>query len=316
MNRDYDIAYGVLLMQPISRQRQLVEEEGRVHAVKRGRLGWLHFENLPFLAEVLRFSLRAAFLRSRGRRNAEAVMIEEVEINVASLPAEFDGTRILFLTDIHVDCLEGIEERILEAIGGLEYDLCILGGDYSFKMDRGYDTECAQKMEELARELVDRSSVYGVLGNHDRYQMAETLSAAGVRMLVNDSVAITKGDSRLHLVGIDDSHYFGANDLEAAQSLVRDGECRIVISHSPEPYRQIAEAGGNLQLSGHTHGGQVCLPGGIAIVTSTSVPYRIVKGLWSWDGMAGYTSRGIGASRVAVRFFCPPEVTVITLRNV
>lgn len=300
-------------MKPISKQRQLVEEEGRVHAVKRGRLGWLHFENLPFLAKVFRFSLRAAFLRSRGRRNAEAIMVEEVEIKLENLPAEFEGTRILFLTDIHIDSLEGIGRRILEAAGGLEYDLCILGGDYSFKMDRGHETECARQIEELARGLAERGPVYGVLGNHDRYRIAETLSAAGVRMLINDSVAITKGDSRLHLVGIDDSHYFGADDLELAQRAIRDGECRIVISHSPEPYRRIARAGGHLQLSGHTHGGQVCLPGGIAVVTSSSVPYRIVKGRWSWKGMSGYTSRGAGVSGVAVRFFCRPEMTVITL---
>ena len=300
-------------MRPISKQRQLIEQEGRYHAIKRGVMGFLHFENFPFLVKVFHKSLLFASLYETGHKNAGRLKVEKVQIELKSLPADFDGTQILLLTDIHVDALEGIVSRVMEISSNLNYDFCVLGGDYSFKLDGGHGTECARKMDVLARRLVERSPVYGVLGNHDRYKMAETLSNAGVHMLINDSTTITRGDSRIHIAGIDDSHYYGADDIELAQSAITDGEFRIVVAHSPEPFRQIAASGAHLQLSGHTHGGQVCLPGGRAVVTSSSVPYRVVKGRWSHAGMQGYTSRGVGASGVPVRFFCRPEITVITL---
>jgi hypothetical protein len=300
-------------MRPISRKRQLIEQEGRLHAIRRGVLGFLHFENFPFLVKIFHKSLLITSLYEKGRKNAGRLKVEKVQIDVKSLPAEFNGTRILLLTDIHVDAIEGIVSRITDISSELEYDFCILGGDYSFGLDDGHGTECAHKMNVLAQRLVAKSPVYGVLGNHDRYKMAETLSNAGVHMLVNESTAISKGNSCIHLVGVDDSHYYEADDIELAHSAVADGEFRIVVAHSPEPFRRIAASGANLQLSGHTHGGQVCLPGGRAVVTSSSIPYRVVKGRWSHHGMQGYTSRGVGASGVPVRFFCRPEITLITL---
>jgi hypothetical protein len=96
---------------------------------------------------------------------------------------------------------------------------------------------------------------------------------------------------------------------------VEDGAFRIVVCHSPEMYEMAAGAGCSLYLGGHTHGGQVCLPGGVAIVTCATIPRRMLKGRWRWGDMAGYTSRGSGASGVAVRFFCRPEITVVTLRR-
>ncbi len=88
-----------------------------------------------------------------------------------------------------------------------------------------------------------------------------------------------------------------------------------MVCHSPERYLEAADSGYSLYLSGHTHGGQVCLPGGVALVTSATVPRRLVKGRWKYREMRGYTSRGVGTSGIAVRYFCPPEMTVVTLRH-
>ncbi len=95
--------------------------------------------------------------------------------------------------------------------------------------------------------------------------------------------------------------------------LDEDGAFGIMISHSAEGYKAAAAAGYSLYLAGHSHGGQVCLPGGVEVVTAATVPRHFLTGSWEYDGMAGYTSRGVGASGVAVRFFCRPEITVITL---
>ena len=301
-------------MRSISNQRKLVEEEGRKHAVKRGRRGLLHFENMPVLVKILRFFLLAAFIKSIGIRNALDIKATETEIALADLPAGFDNTRILLLTDFHIDGMAGLAEKILQAANEIEYDFCILGGDYSFATGTDNGDSC-REMKALAAELTAKSRVFGVLGNHDRYSMAKVLCDCGVEMLVNESVCLERDGDKIYLAGIDDCHYYGSDDIALAGSGIGDGAFKIMVSHTPEKFRNIHRAGYSLQLGGHTHGGQVCLPVGAALVTGATIPRKLVKGLWHYKAMAGYTSRGTGTSGLAVRYFCPPEASIITLKK-
>ena len=116
-------------------------------------------------------------------------------------------------------------------------------------------------------------------------------------------------------VGIDDAHYFRTHNLHKAMADVVADDCVVLLSHTPEPYRQAAHAGVDLMLSGHTHGGQVCLPGGFPILTDTPTPRAYVRGAWRYHAMAGYTSVGCGASVVDVRLNCLPELTLHQLRR-
>lgn len=303
------------MVRPISEKRQLVEAERHEHTVKRGQRGWFHFENMPWIANTFRFLVRTMRLRQRGYRNALDIRVENVDFEFENLPAAFDGTRIFFVTDTHIDAFEELAEKILKLAHSLEYDFCILGGDYNF----GYRQESGLaflRMQELAKGLVDRSRVFGVLGNHDRYGMAQILEECGVEMLINDNAFVECRGERIYIVGLDDCHYYCAEDIQLAQESIPGNPFRIMVSHSPEMYRYAAQAGFSLCLAGHTHGGQVCLPGGVAVVTCATAPRRVLKGRWQEGKMSGYTSRGAGASGVAVRFFCPPEVTVITLKKV
>jgi predicted MPP superfamily phosphohydrolase len=170
-------------------------------------------------------------------------------------------------------------------------------------------------MRELATQLGKKSQVFGILGNHDKYKMAEVLDHCGVKMLLNESACFEKNGEKIYLTGLEDCHYYGADDISLADSGIDNGAFKIMASHSPERYREIAKAGYSLHLAGHTHGGQVCLPNGLALVTSATVPRRMIKGKWMYHGMVGYTSRGVGACEVGVRYFCPPEMTIITLSN-
>ena len=301
-------------MRPISKKRQRAEDEPHEHSVRRGRRGRLHFENMPWLENLFKFLLRVLHIRRFGARNALDIKVESVEFEFENLPAGFDGTRLLLVTDPHIDEFPTLAERVLDLAETLEYDFCILGGDYNF----GYRQESGMaylRMKELAEGLIGRGRVFGVLGNHDLYRMGEMLADCGVEMLVNDNVRIERNGDSMYLVGLDDCHYYGADDIASAQRGICDGAFKVMISHSPEAYDQAAVAGYSLYLAGHTHGGQVCLPGGVAVVTCATVPRKMVKGKWRHGKMAGYTSRGAGASGVPVRFFCPPELTIITLRK-
>lgn len=134
-------------------------------------------------------------------------------------------------------------------------------------------------------------------------------------MLLNESDSIVRGDQRIHLAGVDDAHYYRADNLEEAAAGIPHEEFSILLSHTPEIYRQAAHAGFQVMLSGHTHGGQVCLPWSIPITLDSVLPRRMGAGAWNYHAMAGYTSVGVGASIVSVRFNCPPEITLHHLRR-
>jgi predicted MPP superfamily phosphohydrolase len=134
-------------------------------------------------------------------------------------------------------------------------------------------------------------------------------------MLLNECEVIARGSERIHLAGIDDAHFFKVDNIEKAASQIPKGEFSILLSHTPEIYRQAAHANFNLMLCGHTHGGQLCLPGSIPIKLEAILPRRMGAGAWQYHHMSGYTSVGAGSSVVAVRLNCPPEITLHCLRR-
>jgi uncharacterized protein len=148
------------------------------------------------------------------------------------------------------------------------------------------------------------------LGNHDTVRMVPSMEAMGIHMLLNEAVAIERGGERIYLAGIDDAHFYGVDNIEKAASGIPQDEFMILLSHTPEVYRQAAHAGFNVMLSGRTHGGQICLPGGMPIQLNAVLPRHMAAGAWKHHSMTGYTSVGAGASIVTVRFNCRPEITL------
>jgi len=201
--------------------------------------------------------------------------------------------------------------RLIELLPGLAYDLCVLTGDYRGKTF-GPCEATIEGMARVCRHIV--APIYGVLGNHDSIRMVPALEEMGIRMLLNEAETLERGDQSLHLIGIDDAHYYRADNIEKAVSRLPGGEFSILLSHTPEIYRQAAHADFDLLLSGHTHGGQICLPGAVPITLDSVLPRRMGSGLWRYRDMVGYTSVGVGSSIVAARLNCPPEITLHRLR--
>jgi predicted MPP superfamily phosphohydrolase len=123
-----------------------------------------------------------------------------------------------------------------------------------------------------------KGPIYGVLGDHDTVCMVPGLEAMGIRMLLNESALIERGGRRIHLGGIGDAHFYGMDNIEKAAAAIPQDEFSILISHTPEVYRQAADANFNVLLSGHTHGGQICLPGGIPITLNSVLPRSMGSG--------------------------------------
>lgn len=274
--------------------------------------GILRIERWIPLDKLLNGILRYWGLGHWGRRNAARVHLEHHTIRSAGLPPALDGFKMLQLSDLHLDLDTGILPRLVERLPRIDCDLVVVTGDFR-NSTSGDFAQSLEKTGQILRAM--NAPVFGILGNHDFIEMVPGLEAAGLRILLNEGVFIEHGEARLFLAGIDDPHFYKTDDLARAGLLEpRPDTFRILLSHSPEVYREAASHF-DLMLAGHTHGGQICLPGRIPIIRNGNCPARMLSGRWEEGRLIGYTSRGTGCCGIAARFFCPPEITLHTFRR-
>ncbi|SEF06280.1 hypothetical protein SAMN05519104_8182 [Rhizobiales bacterium GAS188] len=289
-----------------ARQRLGIEKDHEAQVFGQG-LNFFHIENLRASRLLISTVLKAACIYATGRRNATGLELRRHEVVSALVPSSFSGFNILHLSDLHADISQEAMARATELVSSLEYDLCVLTGDYRGETFGPFEP-ALEAMSRLISSL--RGPVYAVLGNHDTILMVPGLEHMGIRTLLNETVVIERGRDRIHLAGIDDAHFYRVDNIEkAAQGLPHD-EFSILLSHTPEIFRQAAHADFDLLLSGHTHGGQICLPGGIPLTLAAVLPRSMGRGPWKYNAMAGYTSAGAGTSVVPVRYNCPAEITL------
>jgi uncharacterized protein len=292
------------------RQRIGIENDHEARMLGRGS-NFFHPRKWRRSPTIIRSALKLTGLYRRARKNAERIQIRHFDIELPGLPASFDGFTLLHISDLHVDISSGAMQRLIELLPGLAYDICVLTGDYRGKTYGPIDATIAG-MAQVCAHIV--GPIYGVLGNHDSIRMVPELEEMGIRMLLNEPETLERGDQRIHLVGIDDAHYYRVDNIEKAVSRLPDDEFSILLSHTPEIYRQAAHADFDLLLSGHTHGGQICLPGAIPVTLEAELPRRLGAGLWKYHDMVGYTSVGVGSSVLPVRLNCLPEIALHHLR--
>jgi len=294
-----------------ARQRRGIEIDHEAQKFGQG-LTFFHLENLPVIDAFIGAVVRLSGAWGRGRANAARVRLCHNEVVSDRLPAAFDGFTILHLTDLHADMSETAVAAAARMVVDLRYDLCVMTGDFRGKTFGPYQASLAN-MRRLSEVL--HGDVYGVLGNHDTVLMLPDLERMGIRMLMNEYLTLERDGSEIFLAGIDDAHFYRVDNIEKVAAAMPHDTFSILLSHTPEIYRQASHAGFDLMLAGHTHGGQICLPGGIPVILSSRLPRALGKGAWKHRAMAGYTSVGTGACGVPVRFNCPPEVTLHTLRK-
>jgi uncharacterized protein len=294
------------------RQRLGLEEDHEVFVLRRPGAHFFYPENWYSVHGVIRTCLRLSGMYGRAQRNACTLQVKHHRVVIPHLPAVFDGYRILHLTDLHVDMEARNTHAISERVRALEYDLCVLTGDYRARTFGPIDKVLAG-MATIRLHL--KGPVYGVLGNHDTLHLVPGLEDLGIRLLLNEAVVIERDGQSLHMAGVDDAHYYQAHNIDRAVADIPDDAASILLSHTPEIYRLAAYAGFDLMLSGHTHGGQICLPGGIPIIWDARCPRAIASGPWRYRNLIGYTSVGAGTSVVNARINCLPEITLHELRR-
>jgi predicted MPP superfamily phosphohydrolase len=259
--------------------------------------------------------------------------VSKVEMGLEGLPTALDGLTVAQLGDFHLgqDVSRDQVRRAVEMTNALNPDLIVLMGDF-VTGSASYSAACA---EELSR-LEARYGTYAVLGNHDNWTDADEVSAkvgaAGIDVLRDEARAVDVGESRLWLLGIEDTGftagYFGGffGDFRAvwdgkrqrlAEMLdaVPDDELRLLLVHNPDFTEMLPEGRIDLALCGHTHGGQVRVPFVGAPVVPSFFGGKYASGLVQGASTLVYVNRGIGLISPALRFNCRPEVTLLYLRG-
>lgn len=247
-----------------------------------------------------------------GAERALRLQTTQLTVSHPDLPAAFDGYQILHLTDLHLDNLADTAVALANCIAKIDHDLCVITGDIRDNIHAPLEP-LMERMEHVVAAIRARDGVLGVLGNHDSAAMVSPMEAIGIRVLLNESVTLSRGDHDLHITGLDDVHRFETEAAHLALDSAPDGYC-IALVHSPEVADRAAKRH-SLYLTGHTHGGQICLPSQKPFATGLKRHRDLASGMWQHRDMTGYTSRGIGACVIPFRTFCPGEVVVLTLRR-
>ena len=241
------------------------------------------------------------------------LVLERKRVRLPRLPNAFDGFRIVLLTDLHLHPFTTADQiqRTVEISNALRPDLVLLGGDFVCDF-----AEAIFELAPILESLNAKHGLFAVLGNHDHRRGASVVSdglrRASIRVLMNEGVRLTVGDSSIFLAGID-SVFGGQPDPSAAFSARKNEAVSLALVHEPDYINELSRlVQVDLQLSGHTHGGQVRIPGLGAIILP-QLGHRYVEGLYRVGSSQVYTSRGIGMVGLPFRFNCPPEVTEITL---
>jgi len=289
------------------RRRLGLEQEHDVFCFHRPGAHFFYPENWYSVHGFIRHALRISGLYGRAQRNTRKIRMQRNLLVMRDLPEVFAGLRILHLSDLHTDLDRRITRAIAERVQGVEYDLCVLTGDYRAKTYGPFD-EALSGLASIRTQL--QGPVYAVLGNHDSIRLVPGIESMGIRVLLNETDSIERDGQRLYLAGIDDAHYYQVHNIDKVAAEIPDDGVALLLSHTPEIYRHAAYAGFAAMLCGHTHGGQICLPGGIAITWDANCPRWLAAGSWRHGRMSGYTSVGSGSSVVPARLNCLPEITL------
>ncbi len=262
---------------------------------------------------LLKFFLKLSGLYHSGLRNARDIKFREHSFFFRSLPHEFDGYRILFISDIHFGMMDGLEEKMIEVLVKTSADLLILGGDYEVKGESSDTRESFEGLQRVLSAADIQDGVIAIKGNHDTKEMMDLLQNSCDEVLLNRTCKIRRGMGEITVTGIKYPSCINqySQDLQHPDKK----EFSIFLYHSPALYRQAAAHSYDLYLCGHTHGGQIHLPLVGPVVTHTGGQKDKIYGKWYEQAMQGYTTSGAGTSGVPVRFGCRGEIVRIELKK-
>jgi len=244
------------------------------------------------------------------------------DIALRRWPARLDGFTVALLSDFHYDPYFSVHplRSAIGMVNDLHPDLIVLTGDFVSVPIFGDPAAAASGAEpcaQLLRQMHASHGLVAVMGNHDFFtdpdRVTDSLRTSGIKVLANQSIPIERDGGRFWLAGVDDV-VGNTADLEATLSNVPADEAAVLLAHEPDYADHVARYPVDLQLSGHSHGGQVRLPF-MRPLYLPSLARKYIWGLYQIGGLTLYTNPGLGTVDIPVRLNCPPEITLLTLRR-
>jgi predicted MPP superfamily phosphohydrolase len=247
--------------------------------------------------------------------------VETVHLKLKKLPRAFSGFRVAQISDIHMGGWMNLDrlEHVADLITAQEPDVLAITGD--FLKGRSFTQASEQWISDLVKvlsSLGESIPCFAVLGNHDYWTNPDAVRAmlrrCGITDLTNAVCALTRENEKLYFCGVDDTRH-GNVRLDDVVAQVEENTAAILLVHEPD-FADTSAATGRfeLQISGHTHGGQVVIPYfGPLVLPESGRKYP--GGLYKVGDMFQYTNRGVGTDTVAIRINCPPEITLFVLES-
>jgi uncharacterized protein len=249
-----------------------------------------------------------------GKLHENQIEFTYLRVQIKNLGTDFVGYRVLHFSDIHLGTW--MNEKRLEALMTLinrqEPDLICITGDFLTHSIHGSESVLTNALSRLTA----KDGVLAVLGNHDHWSdpglVRRCLAASQIRELRNETVTLQRGGSKLYISGVDDV-YNQKDRLDLVVNQVPDDAAAVILVHVPD-FADLTAACGkfSLQISGHSHGGQVVLPW-IGSPVLPPLGRKYVRGKYQINGMTLYTNRGVGTATLPIRLNCPPEISIYTL---
>ena len=246
------------------------------------------------------------------------VEVRRLSLTLPRLPKEFNGYRLVHVSDLHADrwMTPARLSSAVDRINAEAPDLVAITGDFVTRSLFYSTGHFAPPLAGALSRLQAHDGVVAVLGNHDHSVGAEAvrqpLPRAGIRELANEVYAVRRAGAAMHVAGVDD-HKKGLDRLDLVLEELEEGAA-ILLAHEPDFADQSSKSGSfDLQLSGHSHGGQIRLPL-VGPVFLPPLSRKYPAGLYRVGDMFQYTNRGLGVAHLRLRFLCRPEITVLTFR--
>jgi len=232
---------------------------------------------------------------------------------IPNLPPELEGFRIVQISDLHLRPFwSEVYDQLIARVRREAPDLIVITGD--FVNNKRNHTREAPFAHRLVSQLEARHGVFGILGNHDQYTLPPKLEGSGIIMLDGRRQVLNVNGAELELIGLP-----GVIRSDITRQLLesfppkQSDVLRIILSHYPDILHKALPLEPDVYFAGHTHGGQICLPGGIPIIRHDSLPRSIGRGVNRVKDTWLVVSRGLGFTTLPIRLFCPAEVVEVTL---
>jgi len=270
-------------------------------------------------AMMIRQGFQTFMTQTRGSTKFKPELFDlvNVDVKIKNLPFTFHNYRIINLTDIHLGQWISPEylSGVVDYVNSLNPDMITLTGDYVSYILEGYEDDLLDSFKRLKA----KDGKFAVLGNHDHWadadEIRKILKKSNIVDLSNDVYTLEKDGEKLNISGVD-SLTVGADDFDKVLEKLPSDGASILLVHEPD-FAKISSKTGrfDLQMSGHSHGGQLVIPGVKTTPFRCSYSFKYPVGAYNVDNMIQYTSKGLGTNSFWLRINCKPEITQFYLKT-